>query len=204
MAIFQTRTRLARKFKNDMGHYITALDFRGFEGRITVTILTFFIREIHEFFLNSVVAINCLDDILDLDTIGSDVLNSRSPDLSRNIRQVLDTPKSLFGRPITEIIKDNTSTYGHKNRRRSLILLLKNLDKIDLRVEDGTLEVIGEQKIAAPSDMKHRTGQFLEFDINQIRNRIILDETLCLHLHSEGIHSGKVLIVSCVYHSFST
>ena len=51
-----------------------------------------------------------MDHILDLHTVCTDVLNCSSADFSRNIRQILYTPKSFLRRPITKIIKNDAGT----------------------------------------------------------------------------------------------
>ena len=67
-------------------------------------------------------------------------------------------------------------------------------------MKDSTLEIICKQEIAATADMKNRTSQLLKLNIHKIRHRIIFNETARLHLHSEGVHLGKVLIIGRIYH----
>ena len=67
-------------------------------------------------------------------------------------------------------------------------------------MEDGTLEVIGEEEVAAASDVKHRTCKLLELDVYKIRSRIIFHETPCLDLHAEGVHLCQILIIRRLDH----
>ena len=67
-------------------------------------------------------------------------------------------------------------------------------------MQDGALEVVGKEQVAATSDMEDRTGKFCKLHIDKIRHRIIFHETACLHLHTEGVHLGEVLIMFCLYH----
>ena len=76
MSVIQAWLRLARKRKDHMGHYIAALDFRILEDGITIPVSAFPDSEIHEFLLNSIITIHRADHILDLNAIGSDILNS--------------------------------------------------------------------------------------------------------------------------------
>ena len=76
----------------------------------------------------------------------------------------------------------------------------QDLDEIDLGMQDSALEVVCKQQIAAAADMKNRRSQFLEFYIHKIGHRIIFHETAGLHLHSEGIHLGQILIVFGLNH----
>ena len=77
---------------------------------------------------------------------------------------------------------------------------VQHLYEIDLRVQNGSLEVICEKQVAATADMKHGSGKFLKIYVHQVRYRIIFHETAGLHLHSEGVHLRKVLIIICLYH----
>ena len=59
-----------------MSNNIPTLDLRVLENRITIAILTLLDREAHELLLDSVIAIHLMDNILDLNTLSSDVLDS--------------------------------------------------------------------------------------------------------------------------------
>ena len=79
--------------------------------------------------------------------------------------------------------------------------LIQYFYEIYLRVQDRPFEIVREEQIAAAADMQNRTRQFLKFDIDKISHRIIFHETAGLHLHSEGVHLRKILIVFCLDHS---
>ena len=82
-----------------------------------------------------------------------------------------------------------------------LLMVIQYFYEIDFGMKYRALEVVNKQQVAAASDMKHRTSQLFELDVHKIRYRIILDETARLHLHSEGVHLGEILVVFCLYHS---
>ena len=84
---------------------------------------------------------------------------------------------------------------------RNTLALVQNLNEIDLRMQHRAFEVIGKEEIAATTDMQHRTRKLLEFDIHKVCYRIILDETAGLHLHTEGVHLCKILIIRGLYHN---
>ena len=84
-----------------MSDNIPALDFRILEYRVTISISALLHLETHELLLNGIIAVNPMDHILHLDSISSYILNSRSADLSRDIRQILHSPKAFLGSPGT-------------------------------------------------------------------------------------------------------
>ena len=86
---------------------------------------------------------------------------------------------------------------------RNTLALVKNFNKIDLGVKDGTFEIFCKKKIATATDMQYRTRQLVKFYINQICHRIILNETLSLDLHPEGIHLSQILVISRFNHTLS-
>ena len=229
MTVIQPWLRLTGQLEHHMSDDITTSYLRILEYRITITVLALLHIEIHKLFLNSVVAINCLDDILNLNSIRSDILHSGSTDLTRDIRQVLHTPKAFLSRPLTEIVEDYSGTYryedwrrrflhslrsvGHRRSRWSacrrmtvdiLTALIQNLYEINLGMQDSTFEVIGKEKIAAATDVEDRPCKLLKLDVHKISHRIILNETAGLHLHAEGVHLGQILIILGPYHMFTT
>ena len=82
--------------------------------------------------------------------------------------------------------------------------LVQDFNEIYLRMQDRTLEIIGEKQIAAATYMQHRPRQFIELDIHKISHRIILNETARLHPHPEGVHLRQILIILRLYHNLST
>ena len=46
--------------------------------------------------------------------------------------------------------------------------ILQNLNKVDLGMEDCSLEIIGKEEVAAATDVEHRTGKFLKLYVNKI------------------------------------
>ena len=84
---------------------------------------------------------------------------------------------------------------------RNTIALVEDFYEINLRMKNSSFEILSKKQITAPSDMQYRTRQFLKFYINKIRNRIIFNEAFRFHLHPEGVHLCKILVVLCLYHS---
>ena len=77
---------------------------------------------------------------------------------------------------------------------------VQNFNEVDFGMKDCALEIICKEQIASATDMKHRTRKFLKLYFYQISHRIILDETASLHLHSEGIHLGQILVILRLNH----
>ena len=57
-----------------MGDNISSLDLRILEDRIAISVFALADIEVHELLLNGVIAIDSADHILDLNTIGPDIL----------------------------------------------------------------------------------------------------------------------------------
>ena len=125
MTILQPRSRLTTQSKHHMSHNVPSLDLWILKHRITITILTLLNAEAHKLLLNGIITIHSADHILHLDSVRTDVLHSRSSDLSRNVRQILHTPKALLRRPCAEIIKDDSSTDRHQYRRERFFASLR-------------------------------------------------------------------------------
>jgi hypothetical protein len=68
-----------------MSNDIAALDMRIFENRITITVLAVLGRNAHKLLLNGVVAVNGMDNILDLNAVCPDILYGSSSNLTRDV-----------------------------------------------------------------------------------------------------------------------
>ena len=68
-------------------------------------------------------------------------------------------------------------------------------------MEDGSLEISGKEQVAAASDVQNRPRIAFQVQFHQVSHRVILDESLRLHPHSEGIEPCQVLVVFGFQHT---
>ena len=84
MAVIKPWNRCVIELKHHVGNYVAALCSWMFENRVTVAVGTVLNSESDKFFLLEIVAEDPADDILDLDAVGTYVLDCRRTDLSRD------------------------------------------------------------------------------------------------------------------------
>ena len=107
MPVVQTGLGLCAEPERHGGHDVALLCRAMLEYGIPVAIPAFIRREFNKNPFQNVIAADCRYYILDLHSVGSDVLHGRSSDFSGYMGEIFQAPKPMNGSPFAQIIENN-------------------------------------------------------------------------------------------------
>jgi len=135
------------------------------------------------------------DDVLDFCPVGTDVLNGRGPDFSRNEGEVFGSTKAATDGVGDEIIPHFTST----DTQQEVVGGFGNgLDATDSGMEDDAGIVAGEKQVAPSTDVKYGlVGRQLRQDLQQFLLGLIFIEKVGMDVHAEGVMWEEGVVGEC-------
>ena len=157
----------------------------------------------NELFLDGVVAVDLTYYIPDFRAVCPDVLDCRGTGFTRDIGQVFRAPESVFRCPFAEIIEDYAGSYRYKYlivRRIHRIVFRENVYEFYGGVKNRSAEISAEKQVASAADVLYRLRKCIEIYVNEIRDRIIFDESVTFYPHPECIVCREILVCRLLDH----
>ena len=113
--------------------------------------------------------------------------------------EILHAPEAPGACPLHEGVEHGP---GADLDKRFILLKAHRAQELDTRVKHSPRPVAGKEEVGPCAHMEERLRQFVEVQVEEVLQRIVLHETLTGHLHAESVPAGQVLMVLRPNHGY--
>ena len=143
VAVVETGRKDRRELISHHRDEETVLPFM-LETAVTIAIATIVNGDGAQLASSNLNGIDGMNQVFDLNSIGTDILNGRGSHVARNKRQVLSAIKAIAQTDIYDVVPYLTTAAGHP--------IALNIPPLDGRVDDNAVVVLGKQQVAATTN----------------------------------------------------